>query len=69
MLRIARWSDGETVGWLSRNIGEASPEKPIIRYQAVCTEPEDARAWQVKEEDHKLSLRIASLSKARSSSS
>lgn len=32
MLRIARYSDGETVGYLSRNVGEITPEKPKYRF-------------------------------------
>lgn len=28
MLKIRRWSDGECVGYLSRNVGEITPERP-----------------------------------------
>jgi DNA primase len=32
LLKISRWSDGETVGWLSRNICEETPERPKYRF-------------------------------------
>jgi DNA primase len=34
LLKISRWSDGECVGYLSRNIGECTPEKPKYRFPA-----------------------------------
>jgi DNA primase len=49
MLKIRRYSDGECVGYLSRNIGEITPQKPKYRF------PKDFQkslelfgAWQIK---------------------
>lgn len=32
MLKIRRYSDGECVGWLSRNLDQITPEKPKYRF-------------------------------------
>lgn len=51
LLRISRYSDGECVGYLSRNIGEATPEKPKYRFPTgLCKGLELFGAWQLKEQ-------------------
>jgi DNA primase len=58
MLKIRRWSDGECVGYLSRNIGEVTPDKPKYRFPAVLQKNlELFGAWQLKQ-DGNLPLRI-----------
>ncbi len=50
LLRISRWSDGETVGYLSRQIGEVTAEKPKYRFpDGLHKSLEMFGAWQLKE--------------------
>jgi len=50
MLRISRYSDGATVGYLVRNIGEITPEKPKYRFpEGLHKNLELWGAWQLKE--------------------
>jgi DNA primase len=50
MLRISRWSDGECVGYLSRNIGDVTPEKPKYRSpDGLHKVLEMLGAWELKE--------------------
>jgi len=62
MLTIRRWSDGEAVGYLSRNIGDITPESPKYRFPAGFQKSlELFGAWQIKNEVKQLPLRIAYL--------
>jgi DNA primase len=50
MLKIRRWSDGEAVGYLSRNIGEVTQERPkYVLPRGLQKGLELFGAWQVKE--------------------
>lgn len=50
MLKISRHSDGECVGYLSRNIGEVIPEKPKYRFpEGLHKSLEVFGAWQLKQ--------------------
>lgn len=61
MLKIRRYSDGECVGYLSRNVGEITPEKPKYRFPAGLHKGlELFGAWQLKSDGH-LPLRICYL--------
>lgn len=58
MIRISRYKDGECVGYLSRNIGEITPEKPKYRFpEGLHKGLELFGAWQLKQDGH-LPLRI-----------
>jgi DNA primase len=49
LIRIQRYSDGETVGYLSRNIGEITHEKPKYRIpEGLHKSLEVWGAWQLK---------------------
>jgi DNA primase len=51
MLKIRRWSDGECVGYLSRNIGEITPAKPKYCFpKGVQKSLEVFGACQIKNE-------------------
>jgi DNA primase len=68
LLRVSRYSDGETVGYLSRNIGDPTPEKPKYRFpDGLHKGLEMFGAWQLKE-DHKLPVRVCYLASPRSRS-
>ena len=55
MLRISRYSDGECVGYLSRNIGEITPEKPKYRFPANFRKGlELYGAWQIKNDSRQV---------------
>jgi len=50
MLKIRRWSDGECIGYLSRNTGEVTPEKPKYCFpKGVQKSLEVFGAFQLKE--------------------
>jgi DNA primase len=50
LLKIARWSDGECVGYLSRNIGDITPERPkYLLPKGLQKGLELFGAWQLKE--------------------
>lgn len=50
MLKIRRWCDGKGVGYLIRNIGEITPEKPkYLLPKGICKTLELFGAWQLKE--------------------
>jgi hypothetical protein len=54
MLKIRRWSDGECVGYLSRNIGEVTPEKHKYSFpKGLLKSLEVFGAWQLKTDDGK----------------
>lgn len=58
MIRISRYSDGECVGYLSRNLGEITAEKPKYRFpDGLHKALELFGAFQLKE-DHKLPVRV-----------
>jgi len=62
MLKIRRYSDGECVGYLSRNIGEVTPEKPKYRFpEGFHKGLELFGAWQIKNEVPSLPLRVGYL--------
>lgn len=51
MLRISRYSDGQTVGYLARNIGEITPERPKYLFpKGLQKGLELFGAWQMKED-------------------
>jgi DNA primase len=51
LLRISRYSDGECVGYLSRNVGEVTAEKPKYCFpQGLAKGLELFGAWQLKEQ-------------------
>ena len=51
MIRISRYSDGECVGYLSRNIGEVTAEKPKYRFpEGLQKSLELFGAWQLKDQ-------------------
>jgi DNA primase len=51
LIRIQRFSDGATVAYLSRNIGDVTPEQPKYRFPANFHKSlELFGAWQLKEQ-------------------
>lgn len=59
MLKIRRYSDGECVGYLARNIGEITQEKPKYRFPANFQKGlELFGAWQIKNDPRQLPLRV-----------
>lgn len=61
LIRISRYSDGECVGYLSRNIGEVTPERPKYALPSGLHKSlELFGAFQLKE-DHQLPVRICYL--------
>jgi len=58
LLKISRYSDGECVGYLSRNVGEITADKPKYRFpEGLVKSLEVFGAWELKE-DNRLPLRI-----------
>jgi len=59
MLRISRYSDGACVGYLSRNIGAITPEKPKYVFpRGFSKSVEVFGAWQIKNDAKQLPLRV-----------
>lgn len=57
MLKIRRWSDGECVGYLSRNIGEVTPEKPKYSFpKGMHKALELWGAYQIKDDEERLRI-------------
>jgi DNA primase len=62
MLKIRRYRDGECVGYVSRNIGEVTPERPKYLFpKGVQKALELFGAWQIKNEAPSLPLRVGYL--------
>jgi hypothetical protein len=62
MLKIRRYSDGECVGYLSRNIGEVTPERPKYSFpKGLAKSLEVFGAWQLKNDATQLPLRVCYL--------
>ena len=61
MLRIRRWSDSEPVGYLSRNIGEVTPEKSKYRFAEGFQKSLELFGCCELREDRKVPVRIVYL--------
>lgn len=62
MLKMRRYSDGECVGYLSRNIGEVTQERPkYVLPKGLHKHLELFGAWQIKNEVKQLPVRICYL--------
>lgn len=60
LLKIRRWDDGECVGFLSRNIGEVTAERPKYTWpKGFRKSLELYGAWQIKNDVKQIPLRIA----------
>lgn len=59
MLKIRRWSDSECVGYLIRNIGEVTQERPKYAFpKGLAKSLEVFGAWQIKNSGQKLPPRV-----------